>query len=44
LKELQNAVKRAVHGKYPSIEISDKKKKKANMVVLLESLGIETCK
>jgi hypothetical protein len=44
LKELQSAVKRAVHSKYPSIDISDKdkKKKKASMVSLLESLGVRT--
>lgn len=46
LKELQSAVKRAVHSKYPGIEISDdkgKKKKKAAMITLLESLVIKTC-
>ena len=39
LKELQSAVSRAVHSKYPSIKISDKKKKKAAMEALLETLG-----
>lgn len=38
LKELQNAVSRAVHSKYPSIK-SEGKKKKAGMEALLESLG-----
>jgi len=38
LKELQSAVSRAVHSKYPSIKISDKKKK-AGMEALLKTLG-----
>lgn len=37
LKELQNAVSRAVHSEYPSIK-SEKKKKKASLLEILGKL------
>lgn len=35
LKSLQEAVRRKVHGKYPKIQIADKKKKKSSLEALM---------